>query len=87
MDPSEFQWNRLKNERLKKIRGVSFEEILKAKMIVMRGHPTREDQEVMFFEHKGKVWVVPCVRCPEGVFLKTLYPSRYYTKKYQRGEL
>lgn len=40
----------------------------------------------MLFEYKGQIWVVPYAAEGEDIFLKTLYPSRKYTKLYQRGE-
>lgn len=83
----EFKWNALKNERLKRTRGISFEEILQAKQIGIKGHPSRELQEEMLFELRNYVWVVPFVRKEGDIFLKTIYPSRKYTKKYKRGEL
>ena len=83
----ELRWNLLKSERLKKARGVSFEEIIQAKLVAIKRHPTRTLQDVMLFEHKGYIWVVPFVRNGEEIFLKTLYPSRKYTKLYKRGEL
>ncbi len=81
------KWNALKSERLKKVRGVSFEEIVKARIVGVEDHPSRDHQKVFFFEYKNKIWVVPFVENENGVFLKTLYPSRKYTKIYKRGEL
>ena len=81
-----FRWNELKNERLRRIRGVSFDEITKAKLLNIEEHPARPDQRIMLFEHKGYVWVVPCVQHGDELFLKTLYPSRKYTKLYRRGQ-
>ena len=81
------QWSFVKNRRLKKVRGVSFEEILVAKLIAVKKHPVRENQSIMLFEHGGCVWVVPYVMAGEDIFLKTLFPSRKYTKLYKRGEL
>ena len=83
----EIRWDLLKNERLQKTRGVSFEEILKARLIDVRNHPKKERQKVMLFEYKGYVWVVPFVETEDEIFLKTVYPSRVYTKIYRRGEL
>ena len=87
MDVSKFQWSPLKNQRLKMTRGVSFEEILEAKLIQVAPHPKREGQELMLFEYKGQVWVVPSISNSDGIFLKTLYPSRTYTRRYKRGGL
>lgn len=75
----------MKSERLKRTRGVSFEEIVRATLIAVKKHPSREHQRIMLFEHKGYLWVVPYVERGDEIFLKTLYPSRKYTKMYQRG--
>lgn len=82
-----FRWNVLKSERLKRTRGVSFEEITRSKLIDVKEHPKRTGQQLFLFEHRGYVWVVPCVERSGEMFLKTLYPSRKYTKLYRRGEL
>lgn len=81
------KWNLLKNERLKKTRGVSFEEITQSKLIAVKQHPKRTRQNIMLFEHKGYIWVVPYVVTGDEIFMKTLYPSRKYTKMYKRGEI
>ncbi len=84
---TELRWDLLKSERLKKTRGVSFDEITQAKFVGARRHPARTLQEIMLFEHKGYIWVVPFMRSGGDIFLKTLYPSRKYTRLYKRGEL
>jgi len=81
----EVKWNYLKSERLKRTRGVSFEEIVTAKLIAVKHHPKREWQNVMLFEYKRYIWVVPYVEEKDHIFLKTLYPSRKYTKLYRKG--
>lgn len=82
----EIQWNLLKSERLKKTRGISFEEIIQTKLIGVKEHPKKWYQSIMLFERKGYVWVVPYVESGNTIFLKTLFPSRKYTKLYKRGE-
>jgi uncharacterized DUF497 family protein len=79
---SRYEWNETKNRRLKKVRGLSFEEIVYARQLDIIKHPTREDQRLMIFERRGYCWVVPCVKTEDGFFLKTLYPSRKFTKIY-----
>ena len=78
-------WNPLKSERLKKTRGVSFEEIVVSKFIDIRKHPTKENQRILIYEHKGYIWAVPYVKTESGTFLKTIYPSRKFTKLYKKG--
>jgi hypothetical protein len=77
-------WSELKSRRLKKSRGMSFEEVLGSKLIGVLKHPAREDQNILLFEKGGYVWVVPYVHEKGGIFLKTLFPSRKYTKRYGR---
>ena len=80
----EIRWNASKSERLKQTRGASFEEILSSTFIGMKDHHAHVHQKIMLFEHKGYVWLVPFVETEEVIFLKTLYPSRKYTKLHQR---
>ena len=83
----DIRWSPLKSERLKKTRGVSFEEIIASRLIAVKRHPKREDQDIMVFKYKGYIWIVPYIEEKDYIFLKTLYPSRKYTKLYQEGEL
>jgi hypothetical protein len=81
----EIRFSKLKSERLKKVRGVSFEEIVKTRLICIQEHPSRKAQYIMFYDYRGYVWMVPFVEEDDHIFLKTLYPSRKYTKMYRRG--
>jgi hypothetical protein len=83
----EFRWNTLKSQRLKRVRGVSFEELVNAEIITFWKHPKRERQSIMFFYHKNYIWMAPYVEEEDYIFLKTLYASRKFTKLYRRGEL
>ena len=74
----------LKSERLKRTRGVSFEEIVAAKFIDLKDNPARGTQQMLLFEYKDYIWLVPFVRNGDEMFLKTLYPSRKYTKFYRK---
>jgi hypothetical protein len=78
----EIKWNLLKNERLKSTRGVSFEDIIRAKLIDVKKHQSKKNQYIMLFEYKRYIWVVPYVFEKDYIFLKTLFPSRKYTKEY-----
>ncbi len=80
----EIRWNPLKSERLKKTRGVSFQEIIASNLIDIRKHPHREDQSIMVFEYKGYLWAVPYTIEEDYIFLKTLYPSRKLMKIYHK---
>jgi hypothetical protein len=83
----EFKWNAIKNDRSKKARGISFEELLKNKFIDIQDHPKLTHQRLMLFECRNKIWVVPFVENEKEIFLKTLYPSRKYTKMYRKDEI
>ena len=83
----DLRWNSLKSERLKRTRGASFEELLQSRLIAVKQHPKRGHQHLLLFEHRGYVWVVPYVETEQGMFLKTLFPSRKYTKLYRQGAL
>jgi len=81
----EIKWNPLKSERLKRTRGVSFEEIITAKLVSVQDHSRKEHQRIYLFEYKNYIWIVPFVETENEIFLKTLYPCRKYTKVYKRG--
>ena len=79
----EIRWSVVKSERLKRTRGVSFDELIQSKLVAIKKHPKREDQNIMLFEHKAYIWIVPYVENEDMIFLKTLYPSRKYTKLFR----
>lgn len=83
----EIRWDLLKSERLKKTCGVSFEELTRAKLVAIKEHPNRDNQSILLFEYKAYIWIVPYVDEGGTMFLKTLYPSRKYTKLYKTGNL
>lgn len=85
---NELKWSLLKNERLKRVRGVSFEEVLQGELIAVKSHSQRIHQNILLIDYRGYIWVIPYVEEENGdFFLKTLFPSRKYTKMYERGEL
>ena len=81
------RWDRRKSDWLKRARGVSFEDIIEAALIGAQEHPTRSNQNIHLFELNDYIWIVPYVQRGEEIFLKTLYPSRKFTKKWTQGEL
>jgi len=85
-----FNWNKEKDNFLKKERNISFEDILesirKGGLIGIEPHYNRQlygHQSVMFVDINGYVYLVPFVYDNEKdeAFLKTIIPSRKYTKK------
>lgn len=83
----EIRWDPEKSAQLKGSRGVSFEEIVLARLLKVIEHPVRPHQELILLLYEDYVWVVPCVVGIGEVFLKTFFPSRKYTKAWRRGAL
>jgi hypothetical protein len=83
----EIRWGLLKNERLKRTRGASFEELVSSELVGVKRHPKKKEQSIMLFKYRGYIWIVPYIEEKDYIFLKTLYPSRKYTKIYRKGEL
>lgn len=92
-----FDWDEEKNNKLKKERGISFEEIIIAinedkviKVIKVIKNPKNEiypNQKMYLINYNNYIHVVPYVINEEKkeIFLKTIFPSRFYTKKYLGG--
>ncbi len=74
------RWDYIKSARLKRERGASFEEVLSSELIAVKQHHKRNKQKIMLFNYKGYIWIVPFIEDKDSIFLKTLYPSRKYTK-------
>lgn len=77
-----------KNVWLKKTRGVDFYEIIRAikrgKILKILIHPNKQKypkQKFFLVKLKKYIFVVPFVEENDYIFLKTIYPSRKYTKK------
>ena len=83
----EIRWSLLKNERLKRTRGASFEELIGSELVGVKRHPKKKEQSIMLFKYRGYIWIVPYIEEKDYIFLKTLYPSIKYTKIYRKGEL
>jgi len=75
-------WNPEKNDQLKKLRKVTFGDLLDSRFIGTEDHPTKKHQKLMLFEYKKYVWVMPYVEGKGYLFLKTAFQSRKHTKKY-----
>ena len=88
-----FEWGEEKNIKLKKQRGVGFEDVLVAiheGRILDRGdHPNQDlhpGQKIIVVELNNYAYVVPFVEDEEKIFFKTIIPNRKATKKYLRKE-
>ncbi len=84
-----FDWNKEKNKALHKKRNINFEEVVIAIsegfVIDILEHPNKErykNQYLIIVQIDDYAYVVPSVIDGDIWFLKTIYPSRKYTKKY-----
>jgi len=79
-----------KNELLKQSRGIGFEEIIAAidagKVLDVYDHPDQVNysgQKIYVVEALEYVYLIPFIRNEEGIFLKTIIPSRKAKKIYK----
>ncbi len=84
-----FNWDEDKNRLLKHERGVSFEQVVfsieKRKLLDIIEHPNQEnykEQRCDVVDIENYVFIVPYVESEQSIFLKTIFPSRKYTKMY-----
>ena len=84
-----FDWDIEKNERLKKERNISFEDIAlllaAGKLWKTADHPNPEkypNQRVFLVPVDGYIFFVPFVMENETIFLKTAFPHRKATRDY-----
>jgi hypothetical protein len=81
-----------KNELLKQARGIGFEEIITAinagKILDVFDHPDQTKyplQKIYVIEALDYVYLVPFIQNEDGIFLKTIIPSRKAKKRYKGG--
>lgn len=81
-----------KNKNLKKGRGISFEIIVSqiemGYLLDIIEYPNKEkykNQNILVVEYDKYIYLVPFVEDEEKLFLKTIIPSRKFTKKYLGG--
>lgn len=84
------RWDETKNKKLKKERGVGFElifSLIEDGLIVdIRDNPSYDNQKYYFFIIDDYVYCVPAIETEEEIFLKTIFPSRKYTKLIKKGQ-
>ena len=90
-DMKYLNWDSEKNNILKRERGISFEEIAfmieSGQIIGIEDNPGRPNQKLYVLEIENYAFIVPFVEIDQEIFLKTAFPSRKYTKKYDlKGE-
>jgi len=88
-----FDWNDEKNEMLKKVRGVSFEQvelaIASGDLVDRIKHPNPAkypDQKIFLVKIESYIFSVPYVEDNERIFLKTIISNSKVTKKYLGGK-
>jgi len=90
----DINFNEEKNQLLKAMRGVGFDEIIdaisKGDLLADIAHPDkgRPNQRIYVIKIKRYAYAVPYVINTQKneIFLKTIYPSRALTKRYIKGD-
>ena len=89
MSPKKYFWSEDKNQYLKTVRNISFEEVISSiadgHVLDIVEHPNQEKysgQRMFVVEMHSYAWLVPFVETDGEMFLKTVIPSRKATKKY-----
>jgi hypothetical protein len=84
-----FAWDDAKNAKLRKERGIGFEEIVfhieRGDLLDILEHPNPDryaGQRIFVDRREDYVYLVPFVEDEDTVFLKTIIPSRKATKEY-----
>lgn len=87
-----YDWDKEKNNKLKKERGISFDNILvsigEGKLLDIINHPNSTrypNQKIYIIAFDDYAYLVPFVEDDEKYFLKTIIPSRKMTRKYLKG--
>lgn len=88
-----YQWNHEKNLQLKEERGIGFEQVVlhieRGDVLGVYEHPNWErypNQRILVVKIADYAYLVPFVETHEGVFLKTIIPSRKATRDFLGGQ-
>lgn len=88
-----FRWDNEKNEKLKKSRGVCFEQVVllmeKEDVFDTIEHSNQDKypgQKVAIVKIEDYVYLIPYVQEKDEIFLKTIIPSRKATNKHVRTQ-
>ncbi len=83
-------WDQGKNEILKLNRGISFEEVAllieSGQIPGIKENPNRPNQKIYILEINKYASIIPFVEKENEIFLKTIFPSRKYSKLYDLKE-
>ncbi len=84
-----YKWNLEKNELLKTTRNISFEKVVvfieQGYLVDIIEHPNSEkysNQRILLVNIDNYIYAVPFIENKDERFLKTIIPSRKFTKKY-----
>ena len=87
-----YDWSDEKNEWLKQVRNVTFEDVVfhlaHGGLLDTLEHPNRQEypgQRILVVNVEGYARMVPFVEDGETIFLKTIIPSRKMTRIYLGG--
>jgi uncharacterized DUF497 family protein len=87
-----YNWDKEKSLLLKKSRGISFEQIVihieQGDLVDIIKHPNGEKynhQKILIINIDNYIYTIPFVENQNERFLKTIIPSRKFTKKYLGG--
>lgn len=88
-----YNWNKDKNLLLKETRDISFEQIVmhieQGDLLDIIQHPNNEkyaNQKILVININDYIYTIPFVENGKERFLKTIIPSRQFTKKYLGGK-
>lgn len=85
-------WNNEKNKKLKKERGIGFDDIvtiiIEDRFLEIVENPSRnfQIQNMYVIEYHNYIYLVPFVENETEIFLKTIIPNRKATKYYLGGK-
>lgn len=87
-----YNWNSDKNQEIILDRSISFEEAIfyieSGGLLDDISHPNKSEypnQRIFILQIEDYVYLVPYVETEKEIFLKTIIPSRKFTKKYLGG--
>jgi uncharacterized DUF497 family protein len=88
-----YDWNPEKNEWLKTHRHISFEQIIfhlcQGDVWMIADHPNQDkypEQRIYFVIVEEYIYLVPYIVGQDGIFLKTIIPSRKATRDYHKEQ-
>jgi hypothetical protein len=87
-----YNWDKEKSLLLKETRGIGFEQIVsyieQGNLVDIIEHPNGEKynhQKILIINIDNYIYTIPFVQNQNERFLKTIIPSRKFTKKYLGG--